>query len=135
MTKRGMNVGRLAPAFFAYFLQPPCVTGVFPFLQPAPFETTYMGQTIKEVTFGGILACLPMLWVLAFTRRILRMRDAPARPRAPSAGVIVVLLASGVHRGAARCGDGGHPAALLRRFQLHVPGRRGASVLRGERAT
>ena len=61
MTKRGMNVGRLAPALFTYFLQPPCVTGVFPFLQPTPFETTYMGQTIKEVTFGGVLACLPVL--------------------------------------------------------------------------
>ena len=30
MTKRGMNVGRLAPALFAYFLQPPCATGRVP---------------------------------------------------------------------------------------------------------
>ncbi len=74
MTKRGMNVGRMAPAFFAYFLQPPCVTGVFPFIQPEPFATTYLGQTIREVTFGGILACLPVLWVLAFSRRILALR-------------------------------------------------------------
>ena len=95
MTKRGMNVGRLAPAFFTYFLQPPCMTGVFPFLQPAPFETTYMGQTIKEVTFGGILACLPILWVLAFTRRILGMRARQAETRTIF-GIIVVLVASGV---------------------------------------
>ncbi|MCI2242513.1 cytochrome C oxidase Cbb3 [Adlercreutzia faecimuris] len=95
MTKRGMNVGRLAPAFFAYFLQPPCVTGVFPFIQPEPFATTYLGQTIREVTFGGILACLPVLWVLAFSRRILALRY---RQRATRTiwGVIVVLLASGV---------------------------------------
>ncbi len=95
MTKRGMNVGRLAPAFFAYFLQPPCVTGVFPYLQPEPFDTTYMGQTIREVTFGGIFACLPVLWVLAFARRILLMRY---RQRATRTiwGVIVVLLVSGV---------------------------------------
>ena len=95
MTKRGMNVGRLAPAFFTYFLQPPCMTGVFPFLQPALFETTYMGQTIKEVTFGGILACLPILWVLAFTRRILGMRARQAETRTIF-GIIVVLVASGV---------------------------------------
>ena len=95
MTKRGMNVGRLAPAFFAYFLQPPCVTGVFPYLQPEPFDTTYLGQTIREVTFGGIFACLPVLWVLAFARRILLMRY---RQRATRTiwGVIVVLLVSGV---------------------------------------
>ena len=95
MTKRGMNAGRLAPAFFAYFLQPPSMTGVFPFLQPAPFDTTYMGQTIKEVTFGGIFACLPILWVLAFSRRILGMR-ARQRFTRTIMGVIITLLASGV---------------------------------------
>ena len=95
MTKRGGNLGRLAPALFAYFLQPPCVTGVFPYVQPAPFDTTYMGQTIKEVTFGGILACLPVLWVLPFAKRILALRMRQRSTRTIM-GVIVVLLASGV---------------------------------------
>lgn len=95
MTKRGWNVGRLAPAFFSYFLQPPSVTGVFPFIQPAPFDTTYMGQTIKEVTFGGVLACLPILWVLPFAKRILSLRIAQRSTRT-ILGVIVVLLISGV---------------------------------------
>ena len=48
MTKRGMNVGRLAPAFFTYFLQPPCMTGVFPFLQPAPFEPPTWGRLSRK---------------------------------------------------------------------------------------
>ena len=95
MTKRGWNLGRLAPALFSYFLQPASVSGVFPFLHAAPFETTYMGQTIKEVTFGGILACLPLLWVLPFSRRILRMRSAQ-RATHTVAGVIAALLAGGV---------------------------------------
>ncbi|MEF9876274.1 MAG: cytochrome C oxidase Cbb3, partial [Gordonibacter sp.] len=95
MTKRGWNIGRLAPALFSYFLQPPSVSGVFPYIQPAPFDTTYMGQTIKEVTFGGILACLPVLWVLPFAKRILGMRMAQRSTRTIM-GVIVVLLVSGV---------------------------------------
>ena len=54
-----------------------------------------MGQTIKEVTFGGILACLPLLWVLPFARRILRMRSAQ-RATHTVAGVIAALLIGGV---------------------------------------
>lgn len=95
MTKRGMNIGRLAPALFTYFLQPPCMTGVFPFIQAAPFDTTYLGQTIKEVTFGGIFACLPALWLLPFAPRILRLRVSQRSTRTVM-GVVVVLLASGV---------------------------------------
>ena len=95
MTKRGWNVGRLAPAFFAYFVQPPTATGVFPFLQAAPFDTTYMGQTIKEATFGGILACLPVLWILPFAKRILQLRFRQRATRT-IAGVIIVLLIGGV---------------------------------------
>ena len=95
MTKRGWNIGRLAPALFSYFLQPASVSGAFPFLHVAPFETTYMGQTIKEVTFGGILACLPLLWVLPFSRRILRLRSAQ-RATHTVAGVIAALLVGGV---------------------------------------
>lgn len=95
MTKRGFVFGRLAPAFFAYFIQPPNVSGVFPYIQPALFETTYMGQTIKEVTFGGIFACLPLLWVLPFAKRILKMRIA-ARSTRTIAGVIIVLISAGV---------------------------------------
>lgn len=95
MTKRGWNIGRLAPALFTYFLQPPSATGVFPYLQPAPFDTTYMGQTIKEVTFGGILVCLPVLWVLPFAKRILQLRISQRSTRT-IAGVIIVLILGGV---------------------------------------
>lgn len=95
MTKRGFELGRLAPAFFSYFLQPPNVTGVFPFLQPTAFDTTYMGQTVKEVTFGGIFACLPILWVLPFARRILKLRIRERSTRTVM-GTVVLLLVSGV---------------------------------------
>jgi drug/metabolite transporter superfamily protein YnfA len=95
MTKRGWNIGRLAPAAFTYFLQPPNVVGVFPYIQATEFATTYMGQTIKEATFGGIFACLPMLWILLFSRPCLRVRNANRSTRTIT-GVILVLVVSGV---------------------------------------
>lgn len=95
MTKRGWVVGRLAPAIFSYFLQPPNVCGVFPFIQPADFATTYMGQTIKEATFGGVFACLPVLWVLFFAVPVVRLRNSQ-RFTNTITGVIVTLLVSAV---------------------------------------
>ena len=95
MTKRGWNIGRLAPAFFTYFLQTPNTTGVFPFLQPTDFSTTYMGQTIKEVTFGGIFACFPILWIIFFARPIVKIRNAQRSTRTIT-GVIIVLVLSGI---------------------------------------
>ncbi|WP_165252647.1 cytochrome C oxidase Cbb3 [Adlercreutzia sp. ZJ304] len=95
MTKRGWVLGRFAPAFFSYFLQPPNVCGVFPFIQPAEFATTYMGQTIKEVTFGGVFACLPVLWMLFFAAPIVRLRNAQ-RSTNTITGVIITLLVSAV---------------------------------------
>ena len=95
MTKRGWNIGRLAPALFAYFIQPPNVTGVFPYIHPTMFETTYMGQTIKEVTFGGVFACLPFLWVLPFAKRVLSLRIRQRSTRT-IAGVIIVLITAGL---------------------------------------
>lgn len=82
MTKRGLDPGRLAPALFAFFFQSPSTTGVFPYLQACVFDTTYMGQTIKEVTFGGVFACLPVLWLLPLAPRTIKMRIARAA-RAP----------------------------------------------------
>ena len=95
MPKRGLAVGRIAPALFAYFLQPPSVCGTFPFILPAPFDTTYMGETVREATFGGILACLPVLWILPFAKPVLDRR-VKQRSTHTISGVIVVLLISGV---------------------------------------
>lgn len=95
MTQRGTNPGRFLPALFSYFLQTPTTTGVFPWIQPTTFDTTYLGQTIKEVTFGGILVCLPILWILAFARPLLKYRY---RERSTNTimGVVITMLISGV---------------------------------------
>ncbi len=95
MTQRGWVLGRIAPALFAYFIQPPDMVGAFPYLQPAGFATTYLGQTIKEATFGGIFWCYPVLWVLFFLRPLVAMRNAQ-RSTKTITGVIFVLLFSGI---------------------------------------
>ncbi len=94
MPKRGLAVGRIAPALFAFFIQPPTVDGTFPFILPAVFDTTFMGQTVREATFGGIFACLPVLWILFFARPLLRRRFEQ-RSTNTVAGVIVALIVTG----------------------------------------
>ena len=111
MTKRGMAVGRIAPALFAYFFQPPSASGVFPYLQAAPFDTTYLGQTVKEPTFGGIFACLPLLWILPFAKSALQMRVRQRKTRT-IAGVVGVLIVSGVIIGVADA----EVAGILQRY-------------------
>ncbi len=95
MTSRGWASGRLLPALFAFFLQTPATVGTFPYLQACSFDTTYMGQTIKEVTFGGVFACMPVLWLLVFTPRAIRMR-VKQKSTHTVAGVMGVLLASAI---------------------------------------
>lgn len=95
MTKRGFDVGRLAPALFAYFLQTPNTVGEFPYLQAVVFKTTYLGQTIRENTYGGIFACLPLLWVLLFSVPALKMR-IHERKTHTVAGVAAIMIVMGV---------------------------------------
>ncbi len=95
MTKRGMNFGRVLPAFFSYFLQTPSTTGVFPFLQQTTFDTTYVGQTIREATFGGIFACLPLLWLNVIAYPALKIRNAQRKTHTVS-GVVALLIVGGI---------------------------------------
>lgn len=95
MTQRGFDAGRLLPALFAYFIQTPSMVGTFPYIQACPFATTYMGQTIKEATFGGLLATVPFLWTLLLTGRATQLRIRLRKNRTV-AGVIFVLLGSGL---------------------------------------
>lgn len=95
MTKRGFSVGRLAPALFAYFLQAPNMVGEFPYLQAVDFQTTYLGQTIRENTYGGLFACIPLLWVLFFSVPVLKMRIR-TRQTHTVAGVAAIMIVMGI---------------------------------------
>ena len=64
MTSRGFVWDRMFPAIFSYLFQLPKMTAVFPFIRYADFDTTYMGVTIRESTYGGIFSYSPLLWLI-----------------------------------------------------------------------
>jgi hypothetical protein len=69
MTSRGFVWERMGPAAFSYLLQLPKLTSAFPFIRNCDFDSTYMGVTIREATYGGLLSYSPFLWVIFFIPR------------------------------------------------------------------
>lgn len=68
MTKRGANLGRVPLGLFAYFFQLPAISPRFPFVAETNLSNCYMGTTILESMFGGVLAAQPILWLIALTK-------------------------------------------------------------------
>lgn len=64
VTRRGMNMGRTFLGFFTYLFQPPVFTAKFPFLQKVTIDTNYVGKTIVENCFGGLITSTPILWFI-----------------------------------------------------------------------
>ncbi|MBO5897280.1 MAG: hypothetical protein J6Q83_08265 [Clostridia bacterium] len=62
VTRRGFVMGRTGLGLFTYLLQPPQITGVFPFLKAVSVDTNYVGRTVMEKCFGGMITSLPLLW-------------------------------------------------------------------------
>lgn len=63
MTARGISFERFISAIYYYFLAFPRITNVFPFIESLPLSTSYIGITIYEKTFGGILMICPILMI------------------------------------------------------------------------
>ena len=59
-------MGRTGLGFFTYLFQPPVFTAKFPFLQKVTIETNYVGKTIVENCFGGLITSTPILWFIGF---------------------------------------------------------------------
>lgn len=62
VTKRGFDIGRTGLGIFTYLFQPPQFTAVFPYIKPVTINTNYIGKTIYELCFGGLITSLPVLW-------------------------------------------------------------------------
>ncbi len=65
MTSRGFNLGRLPFGIFVYLLQLPVTYGKFPFITGTNLSNLYMGTTITEMMLGGVIACQPVVWLVA----------------------------------------------------------------------
>ena len=70
MTARSFDLGRAFQGMFYYILQPLNVEGTFPYITTTNFATNYMGVTIKEGTYGGILFLQPVLWILLIIPKV-----------------------------------------------------------------
>lgn len=91
MTSRGFVWDRMLPAAYSYLFQLPKMTATFPFIRFADFDTSYMGVTIRESTYGGIFACSPLLlliFVIPFIKKFLK-KDKVYAP-------ILILAAIGI---------------------------------------
>lgn len=64
VTKRGFDIGRTGLGLFTYLFQPPRFTATFPFIKNVDINTAYVGKTIYELCFGGLITCTPVLWFL-----------------------------------------------------------------------
>ncbi len=62
VTKRGFSIGRTGLGIFTYLFQTPSFVATFPFIEPVNIETNYIGKTISEYCFGGLITSLPLLW-------------------------------------------------------------------------
>jgi len=62
VTRRGFSFGRTGLGLFTYLFQTPSFTATFPFIQAVDIDTNYIGKTIYENCFGGLITSLPILW-------------------------------------------------------------------------
>lgn len=65
VTGRGWNVARTGYGIYEYLLRPLCIKTQFPFLAFQDMDTSYVGLTIYEKHFGGIIWYNPLIF-LAF---------------------------------------------------------------------
>lgn len=76
VTKRGFDMGRTGLGIFTYLFQPPQFTATFPYIETVTINTNYMGKTIYELCFGGLITCLPVLWfIFALTKAKEKLKE------------------------------------------------------------
>lgn len=65
MTKRSFNIQQTLLGLWHYFVKPPVLSSEFPFLQSEQVVSdAYMGRLNAEYSYGGMLLCNALLWVL-----------------------------------------------------------------------
>lgn len=62
MTSRFASIHLCLEGIFVFFFQPASIGMVFPFLQAAPSQYSYLGNNIHEVMYGGFFVCNAVSW-------------------------------------------------------------------------
>lgn len=70
MTRRGFCLERIPAGIYRYLFQFPKIGFTFPFVEHVPLSTDYMGITIEEFMFGGILFTHIILFALFFIKTV-----------------------------------------------------------------
>ncbi len=63
MTKRGFHLERIGLGLYYFLISIPRFSNIFPFVEILPLHTNYIGITIYEGMYGGILSMTPLLIV------------------------------------------------------------------------
>ncbi len=91
MTKRSFHIHQTLLGLWHYFFQPSFVGSDFPFLKDNRIVSlSYMGKLNTEYTYGGILACNAVTWVLLLINR----RKAAMKQKGIYAFVVTNLMIS-----------------------------------------
>lgn len=66
MNHRGFNLSRIMRGLFNFYLQPPVLLDSFPFLSSVLQESSYMGKSITEFFYGGVLFICPFTLAILY---------------------------------------------------------------------
>lgn len=66
LTRRGFKLDRIGFGLFTTMFQPPIIKATFPFMEKVLTVNNYMGPTIKEAYYGGLLVTNIVLWLGIF---------------------------------------------------------------------
>lgn len=77
MTLRGFNIDRVFLGIYYMLFKSPDISLVFPFINKIFVDTQYMGVTISEPLFGGLIACNLILIVGLFVKKFKNLINNP----------------------------------------------------------
>lgn len=70
MVSERFNISKIPLAIYSYFLQPPYLIGIFPYIKNVAIERTFMGNYVMEALFGGMIPCNIILLSMLFIGRV-----------------------------------------------------------------
>ncbi len=91
VTHRGFEIGRTGLGIFTYLFQTPNFTATFPYIKNVDIDTQYVGRTVYEICFGGLITCTPVLW---FTGALPKVKKALKERKLY--GLALITLAVGI---------------------------------------